>query len=232
MTDSEKLPADLPLEVDNRQVEQYIYDLVGLTAKDNIIARYPYPDVPPEAVDFIGEGRVIMNKKIQSVFLLSQKMVDGFNDPNNIPKLNESIKTLVSASAEPAQSMALISRIWKYLEYNHITPFDPKEYRLSPTTFLMDLERYAREHHLPPFTQAEKHDLFSAINDWKQGKPPTEILNRIGYSIEAASHRASFPTRAARQYAKNRGIDRAALSRAVQHLHDIKDYLEKLFQKK
>jgi hypothetical protein len=250
MADLETLPPELPPEVTNAQVEQYLYRLIELTT-DRIRQRAD-AIVPPEAVDFIGEERVILNEKIHLIIQMGLWMVDAIHesereesreqpvrDPaekiedenEKIKALNKTIKAFLSSSTDPVQSLAYISRIWKYLKDTAHTPYNPEEYRLGVSNFLSVLHRYADEHNLPPFTQAEKQDLFSVINDWKLGKPAAEILRMLDRRIEAASSRSSFPTRASREYARNRGIDRDALGRHVQHLREIKAFLEKLFQK-
>ncbi len=252
MADLNKLPDELPLEVDNHQVEQYILQLAELTTDH--IRRRPNSLVPPEAVEFIGKERVAMNEKINAIVQMSFQMQEAIRETGKtetlceqalpgpdekigdanprIIKLNEMIRSLVSFSVDPALSMSLISRLWKYQKVTMETPYDPKEYRLSPSTFHMNLERYARERNLPPFTENEKFQLFSAIKDWKLGKPPEQILKMLGYSIDAASHRASFPTRASREYARNRGINRAALSENVYRLREIETFLKDLFRQK
>ncbi len=250
MTDQEQLPEELPLEVDHRQVEDYVYRLADLTT-NQIMQKSPAL-VPPEAVDFLGKERVAMNERINTIIKMSHQMVEAIRETKvkkevtepiiiytdekiedlnpKIKELNSTIRSLVSFSTDPALSMSLISRIWKYLAAESNIPFDMHRPSLSPATFHMNLERYAREHNLPPFTEAEKHNLFAAIKDWKLGKSPEEILKMLGYSIEAAAHRASFPTRASREYARNRGINRVALGQGVQRLREIKAFLEELFK--
>jgi hypothetical protein len=253
MTDQQQLPAELPLETDYAQAKKHLYQLAELTT-DKIIQR-PFAVVPPEAVDFLGRERAAMNEKIlvitQMGFQMQKVIRDadennspidtspvipegGIEDQNpHLKSLNTTIKSLVSSTADDVSkvtSMSVISRLWKYLAVESKIPFDMKRNFLSPVEFRMNLERYAREHNLPPWTQSEEYDLFSAIKQWKKGDSTESILKHLGYSIDAAAHRASFPTRASREYARNRGIDRVALGYSVQRLREIKAFLEELFK--
>lgn len=215
------------MAISSEQIREDLENLARLTTEK--INERAEAIVPPEAMDYIGKERAAMNEKIKVITELGFRVQRLKRNPDDRESLHEAIKTLVSASKDPGESMSLISRIWKYLEEMEKIPFTPGDGRLEPVTFRMHLESWARQNGLEPLTQDEEHNLFDSIRKWRRGIPVKDILQSLDYFISAASHKATFPTRASREYARNAGINRVALGGRVVRLQAIKSYLEKLF---
>ncbi len=230
------LPDELPLETDEYQMDRYLLDLVDLTTER--ICERANAIVPPEAVDYIGRERSAMNEKIHVISELGFQMRNCFAKSLDREKLNESIRTLVSASSNPAQSMAIISRMWKHLAYNGNIPFKPKWNFMESPCFYPVLADYARQQNLSPLSVAEDSELCFDIRTWKDGTSPERILKKLDAEIrkteqaDATAERA-LNTPARRQRRHRSRMREHMVSRVyIKRLLEIRAFLEKLFQKK
>lgn len=222
---------NLPCEVSTAQVESYAKQLLEITRMRE------RKTVPKEAEDYIGEARAEMHDRLKAVAEINWAILnvvcrrETTDNEKPIQELNERIRRLVGASIDPAYSMSLISRIWRYLDDNVKKPYDSTEERATAASLQGVLNSHAKLLNLPPLSQDEVYYLCCQIENWKNGADPHLILKDLDFAISSAFNKANPRSRAARQVAKHRGENRQLMNQRVEKLRDIKNFLEKLFEK-
>lgn len=206
----------LPSEVTNQDIEKYVRTLADLINHDRVCG-FPDVAIPDEAVDFLGKDRAAFIEKSKLIVKMAREM---FSDSADKAALHNTIQRLVAASEDPYQTMAVISRIWKYCR-------GAENSRMTPEDFQCILEFYAQEKGLNSLTYPEEFVLLPALEEWKKGKDVQQIMREIETKVQAAFDAAHDDTVAeedAEEYLRN-GRNLSALRKKFDQTVRIRQYL-------
>jgi hypothetical protein len=225
-------------EVTNERLKECLVELAELIDAESLQA--VDCRVPRDAFDYIGKERSLAANKANLVMDLGWRLTDQ-DSTDRVIRRENMFSRMIKSSTDPLEMLALIARIWKYLEISRIektkNQADPRYFlgllRFGPGNFLRYLEAYYKREGLEPLNVVDEQMLADALKRIEERTPVDQVINVVNFTIQRQLNYIAPPeTMNAYQAAQYKGVNRGQINVMVQRMIKMREYLLEVIERR